>query len=114
MNETLRTQIEEHCQMVQRGAKPLSFLPHQEKYIDEIMAIIKSHDLHCYSEILSEGWRTIYIFKNKKVRFIIAELPREPKTILDHTLIGLLLGYGIDSICDYISQHCPLDEPNLM
>lgn len=114
MNETLRTQIEEHCQMVQRGVKPMSFLPHQERYYDEIIDIIKSHDLNYSSEIISEGWRTIYIYKNKKVRFIIAELSREPKTISEHTLIGFLLGYDINSICDYISQHCPLEEPNLM
>ena len=46
MNEYLKSQIEEHCQMVQRGAKPLSLLPHQERYYDEIVSIINKHNLH--------------------------------------------------------------------
>jgi len=114
MNERLKSQITEHCQMVARGAKPLSFLPHQERYYDEIVSIIKENNLHYSSEILSDGWRVIYIYKNKTVRFLIPELPQKPTKPNEHALLGLLLGYDINSICDYILDKCELEEPNLM
>jgi len=114
MNETLRTQVEDYCQMVQRGTKPLSLLPHQERYYDEIVEIIKTHKLYYSSEIISEGWRTIFIYKNRAIRFLIPELPQEPKTVSEHALLGYLLGYDTDSICNYILDKCELEEPNLI
>lgn len=113
MNDTLKTQIGEHCQMVQRGAKPMSLLPHQERYYDEIIEIIKSHDLFYSSEMISDGWRVVYIYKNKTVRYLIPELPMNPEKPTEHALIGFLLGYDINSICDYITDKCQLEEPNL-
>ena len=114
MNENLKSQITEHCLMVARGVKPLSLLSHQEKYYDEIIKIIKKNKLYYSSEIISEGWRVIYIYKNKTVRFLIPELPQKPIKPSEHTLLGLLLGYDINSICDYILKKCELDEPNLI
>jgi hypothetical protein len=114
MNETLKIQITEHCQMVQRGVKPLSFIPHQERYYDEIVKIIKNHSLFWSSEILSEGWRTIYIYKNKTIRYLIPELPELPEKPSEHALIGYLLGYDTNSICDFILNNCKLKEPNII
>ena len=113
MNDFLTAQIEEHCQMVKRGAKPLSLLPHQERYYDEIVSIINKYGLHYLSELNGDGWRTIYIYKNKVLRFLIAELPIKPEKPGEHALLGYLLGYDTDSICDYILEKCELDEPNL-
>ncbi len=114
MNESLKSQITEHCQMVARGVKSLSLLPHQERYYDEIVIIIKENELHYSSEIISDGWRVIYIYKNKTVRFLIPDLPQKPITASEHALLGLLLGYDINSICDYILDKCELNEPNLI
>ena len=114
MNESLKSQITEHCQMVQRGAKPLSILPHQERYYDKIIEIIKVHKLHWSSELNGEGWRTIYIYKNKALRYLIAELPIKPEKPSEHALIGYLLGYDTDSICDFILDKCELNEPDLI
>lgn len=114
MNETLKSQIIEHCQMVTRGVKPLSLLSHQERYYDEIISVIKENKLHYSSEIISDGWRVIYIYKNKTVRFLIPELPQNPTKPSEHALLGLLLGYDINSICDYILEKCELDEPNFI
>ena len=114
MNEFLTAQIEEHCQMVQRGVKPLSLLPHQERYYDEIVSIIKKYELHYSSELNGEGWRTIYIYKNKALRYLIAEMPMKPEKPSEHALIGYLLGYDTNSICDYILLKCELEEPNLI
>jgi len=114
MNEYLKAQIEEHCQLVQRGTKPLSLLPHQERYYDEIVSIIKKYELHYSSELNGEGWRTIYIYKNKALRYLIAGMPMKPEKPSEHALIGYLLGYDTDSICDYILQKCELEEPNLI
>ena len=114
MNEYLKAQIEEHCQLVKRGVKPLSLLPHQERYYDEIVSIVKENNLHYSSEIISDGWRTIYIYKNKALRYLIAEMPTKPEKPSEHALIGYLLGYDTDSICDYILDKCELSEPNLI
>jgi len=114
MNEYLKSQIIEHCQMVQRGTKPLSILPHQERYYDEIVSIIKKYKLYYSSEIIADGWRTIYIYKNKTLRYLIAEIPMKPEKPSEHALIGYLLGYSTNSICDYILQNCQLEEPNLI
>lgn len=113
MNEYLKAQIEEHCQMVARGVKPLSLLPHQERYYNEIIEIIKANNLHYSSEIISDGWRTIYIYKNKTLRYLIEEMPMKPEKPSEHALIGYLLGYDTNSICDYILKKCELKEPNL-
>lgn len=114
MNDYLRAQIEEHCQMVQRGAKPLSLLPHQERYYDEIVEIIKDYKLHWSSETHGNGWRTVYIYKYKALKYLIAEMPNKPEKLSEHALIGYLLGYDTNSICSYILKHCKLEEPNLM
>ena len=113
-NEYLESQIEEHCQMVQRGAKPLSLLPHQERYYDEVVRIINKYGLYYSSELNSEGWRTIYIYKNKTLKYLIAELPIKPEKPSEHALIGYLLGYDTNSICDYILGNCELEEPNFI
>ena len=114
MNETLRTQIDEHCKMVSRGVKSLSILAHQEKYYDDVVNIIKEANLYYSSEIISDGWRVIYIYKNKTIRFLVPELPQSPTKPSEHALLGLLFGYDINSICDYILDKCELDEPNLI
>lgn len=114
MNKDLKCQITEHCQMVARGVKSLSLLPYQERYYDAIVKIIKENKLYYSSEIISDGWRVVYIYKNKTVRFLIPELPQEPTKPSEHALLGLLLGYDINSICDYILEKCELDEPNLI
>ncbi len=113
MNEYLKSQITEHCQMVERGAKPLSIISHQEKYYDEVISVIKNHKLFYSSEIISDGWRVVYIYKNKIIRFLIPELPQTPTRPSEHTLLGLLLGYDINSVCDFIIKNCELEEPNI-
>jgi len=102
MNEYLNAQIEEHCQMVERGAKPLSFLPFQKRYYNEIIKIIQAHGLYYSTEFKEKEWVTIYFYKNEMIKYLIPDLPSKPKTPIDHMLIGLLLGYDINSICDYI------------
>jgi len=102
MNEALRTRIDEHCQMVKCGVKPLSLLTYQARYHEEVINIIKDYDLYYSSEPNGKGWLTIYIYKNKAIGFLIPELPKTPKKPIEHALVGLFLGYGIDSICEFI------------
>lgn len=115
MNETLKTQIEEHCQMVQRGAKPCSLLTIKTEYNHSLVdRIYDEYNLHAISKRSNETFSELWIFKNNSLRFIIDLLPDEPTTPLDHALLGYLFGYDTDSICDYILKHCQLNEPNLM
>jgi len=107
MNEYLLAQITEHCQMVKRGAKPMSLLPIQNKYNRKATELVMGTGLYYTLEVLNKDWSTIYIYKNKIIDDIIDDLPEIPTTAADHVLLGFLLGYDIESICEYIEKHCP-------
>ena len=106
MNEPLKSQITEHCQMIQRGVKPMSFLPIQSRYKHEAIEIINNNNLLFYFEWLYQGWDTVYIFKNSILMKLIKEIPNNPQTASEHALIGYLCGYNTDSICEFIKENC--------
>lgn len=115
MNEYALAQLNELCQMVDRGCKPVALIsvrvPEYQKAID---IIYKEYTLHAIGKQLNESFFSIFLFKNYDLRFVIDMLPDEPKTPAEHALLGYLFGYDTDSICKYIVKHCELNEPNLM
>ena len=115
MNEYVLAQLNELCQMVARGCKPVALIsirvPEYQKAID---IIYKEYSLHAIGRQLNESFFSVFIFKNFDLRFVLDLLPDEPKTPADHALLGYLFGYDTDSICKYIIRHCELNEPNLM
>jgi hypothetical protein len=115
MNVYALAQLNELCQMVDRGCKPVALIsvrvPEYQKAID---IIYKEYSLHAIGRQLNESFFSIFIFKNYDLRFVIDLLPDEPKTPIDHALLGYLFGYNTDSVCKYIVNHCELNEPNLI
>lgn len=103
MNDFLRGQITEHCYLVQRG-KPVSVLSYQERYHNELSEIIKEAGLLVKCEI-KNSWGVAYIFKNPALRYVLDDLPNEPKTSADHYLLGALFGYDTNSICEHIVKN---------
>lgn len=115
INDFALAQLNELCQMVDRGCKPVALIsirvPEYQKVID---IIYNEYSLHAIGKQLNESFFSVFIFKNYDLRFVLDLLPDEPKTPADHALLGYLFGYNTDSICKYIVKHCELNEPNLM
>lgn len=109
-NEHLRVKLNEHCQMVRKGAKPVSFFPYQKKYHKPVIDFINKKEICFIYQTISDDWNCLYIFKNKTLKHIIVELPKTPKTPSEHALLGYLVGYDTESICEYIEKHCDLDK----
>jgi len=105
MNDHVYVALSEHCEMVARGCKPLSLMPVMTKNKTAILAFLNSTGLSYKLDDLAEGWATLYVYKHPLIEKIIDMLPDEPKTALDHTVLGFLLGYDINSILDFLTLH---------
>ena len=115
MNEYALAQLNELCQMVDRGCKPVALISVRvAEYQKAIDVIYKEYTLHALGKQLNESFFSVFIFKNYDLRFVLDLLPDKPKTPADHALLGYLFGYDTDSICNYIIKHCELNEPNLI
>ncbi len=115
MNEYALAQLNELCQMVDRGCKPVALMSVRvPEYQNAIDIIYREYTLHAICKQLNESFFSIFIFKNYNLRFVLDLIPDEPNTPTEHALLGYLFGYDTDSICKYIVKHCELNEPNLM
>jgi len=115
MNECSLTQLTELCQMVQRGCKLVALMSIRAGEFQTACDIIRDdYNLHIITRPLNESFFAVFIFKNFDLRFIIDLLPEEPKTILDHAVLGFIFGYDSGSIAKYVIENCELNEPNLM
>lgn len=101
--EFIKGEVQAYCMMVKNG-KPAASLAVQERYIDEIITIVKSRQLNSYVECLAEGWKTLWIYKYHHVLEIIRGLPQVPESIVDHWLLGKLYGYDEESIADFLKS----------
>ena len=111
MNEYALAQLNELCQMVYLGCKPVALISVRvSEYQNAIDIIYKEYNLHAIENRVNESFFSIFIFKNYDLRFVLNLLPDEPKTPADHALLGYLFGYDTDSICKYIVNHCKLSE----
>ena len=105
MNENLKYEILLNCQLINRGVKSASIIPFQERYLSEVIEIIKKEPLYYLLEPQStDGWRNIWIYKNPALKIIIESLPECPETPSDHFILGVIFGYSIDSILEYIQK----------
>ncbi|AKN32395.1 hypothetical protein Ccar_16615 [Clostridium carboxidivorans P7] len=101
MNDLNKGKIVSYCEFVSRG-KPTAMMPLQDRYIEEAESIINKNNLFAYIEDLSEGWKTIWIYKEKYMLEIIKNLPEQPKTVFDHWILGKAFGYSDESIKKFI------------
>lgn len=104
MNDSLDSQIREHCFLVNSGAKPVSLLLLQGRYYAEVGELIEKYKLKYHFEPLEDEWFTVWIYKKPILKDIISRLKTEPETALDHFILGCLFGYSIEEICNYIKK----------
>jgi len=103
MNDFLIAKITFHCDMIQKG-KPCSCEPIQDRYIEEAINMITNYKLQLYIEELSEGWKTIWIYKDSYMLEIIKQLPNNPQSAFDHWILGKAFGYSDEAIKNFISS----------
>jgi hypothetical protein len=103
MNNIILEQINFYCDMVNKG-KPSACQAIQERYISKATEIIEENKLKVYIEELYPDWKTIWIYKDDYMLEIIKELPKEPKTIFDHWILGKAFGYSDEAIRDFVDK----------
>ena len=96
-------QIQELCYMVKRG-KPCALMSLKRRYINLAGKICINEGLKFKTYSVDDVWDEFWIFKRVEMSKIIDELPKEPKSDLDHYLLGAIFGYSHDSICDFINE----------
>lgn len=103
LNHILIGKVDTYCYLVQRG-KPCAMLPIQERYLLKVKEHIKKiYGLKIYNEKLSDGWLTLWIYKDDFMIEIIKSLPEKPKTIYDHWVLGKAFGYSDEAIKEFLS-----------
>jgi hypothetical protein len=102
VNPTIMGQIYCYCESIKAECKPMSLMPLQSRYIDKVEEYVKKQGLNIYSEDLSEGWKTIYIFKHEFILEIIKNLPEHPQTPFEHWIVGKACGYSDNAIMEFI------------
>ena len=96
MNETIIANVDLYCQMIHVG-KPCASLAIQDRYVEEIVDRVDNLKLKTYVEDLSNGWKTLWIYKDEYMLDIIKSLP-EPKTKFEHWILGKAFGYSDEAI----------------
>lgn len=105
MDEFIEGQITTYCEFVKCG-KPAAMLPLQDRYVEEAKKIIRNEfNLKFYIEDLSEGWKTLWIYKEEYILEVIRALPEQPKTIFEHWILGKVFGYSEQAIKSFLEAN---------
>ncbi|MNW52994.1 hypothetical protein D3C74_305350 [compost metagenome] len=102
MNEHIESEIRTHCYMIERGCKPASCMPIQNRYVGMTIDICRSYNVKNYLEKLTDGWMTVWFYKYEHMLDIIRNVPDKPETAYDHWVLGKLFGYDEESIGEFI------------
>lgn len=101
MNNYIKGQINTYCELVNCG-KPVAMLALQSRHVNHAKEIIEKYKLNIYIEELVEGWKTLWIYKEKYMLEIIKALPKQPKTIFEHWILGKVFGYSEQAIKNFL------------
>lgn len=101
MNDIIKGKIYTYCELVKCG-KPVAMMALQSRYINYSKEIVEKYELNTYIEELSEGWNTLWIYKDTYMLEIIKALPKQPKTIFEHWVLGKVFGYSEQSIKEFL------------
>lgn len=102
MNEIIEGKLNSYCEFVRCG-KLTAAMALQNRYVKEAQnIIINQYDLMLYIKDLSEGWKTIWIYKDEYMLEVIKNLPEQPKTVYEHWILGKVFGYSDESIREFI------------
>ncbi|WAH38605.1 hypothetical protein [Alicyclobacillus dauci] len=101
--DAIGPELRNYCYMVQRG-KPAASMALQTRYVEEATTIAtEEYQLHIYTEELSDGWVTFWVYKYSHILNVIKMTPQEPVTTFDHWLLGKLFGYEEAAIQEFLS-----------
>lgn len=101
MNDRIKSEIETYCYLIGKG-KPSAMLPIQTRYTETAKEIIHAHKLSHYIEDLADGWKVLWIYKDKYLIDIIKKMPEKPNTVYDHWVLGKIFGYSDEAIREFI------------
>lgn len=104
MNDYLKAKIHTYCYLVKRG-KPAAMIAVQNRYLDDIKSVLTEEELNGYIEELSEGWSTVWIYKDDYLLEVIKKMPEKPKTVYDHWVLGKIFGYSDEAIKNYLRSN---------
>lgn len=98
----IKGQVRSFCYMVVRG-KPAANIAVQKRYTNQVVKLIKNEfDLFTTTKEYYPDWTEIWIYKYVHIGKVISTIPRKPKTITEHWLLGKLFGYSEQAIHDFI------------
>ena len=103
MNNILKEKIHSYCYQIKTG-KPVANVALQNRYIKEAKQIISKNGLKYFTEFLSDGWSTLWIFKKDFMLEIIKALPDKPSSIFDHWVLGKAFGYSDEAIEQFLTK----------
>lgn len=98
----IKGEVSAYCYMVLRG-KPAGMVPIQERYLEEIVAIVDECELSTHVEHLADGWATLWIYKYPHILEVLKSLPPIPESNFDRWVLGKLFGYEEAAIQDFLT-----------
>lgn len=101
--DAIKEQLRLYCDLVKKG-KPAASIAIQERYELESLKLIDSFNLCSYVELLSDGWKTVWVYRYPHILEAIKKSPQVPKTSFDHWLLGKLYGYEEASIHEFLTK----------
>ncbi len=99
-------QLAAYCYMVERG-KPAAMIPIKKSQVKSAIKFVKEiSELMVHTEEISDSdWQIFWVYKHPHILEVIKSLPRVPRTVFDHWVLGKLFGYDETSIQSYLKAN---------
>ena len=105
MDNFLKGEILNYSYSVKRG-KPMALLPVKNLDIKQAQNLVKKQKLFSYTKQINKDWSEFWVFKYPEIEDFIKQLPEKPISKFDHFINGLVFGYSIESIIEFIREKC--------
>lgn len=78
----------------------------KDQAVSAIKFVHKTFHLMVHIQDLNDpDWQTLWVYKHPHVLEVIKSLPRVPKTVFDHWILGKLFGYDETAIQSYLKAN---------
>lgn len=122
LSDNLKAKIEIYCYFINKG-KPTAMEPIKDKDIKETIDIVKKNGLDYFKKnLLRKDWEAfgydntdksyvqVWIYKKPIMLDVIKKMPKRPKTIYDHWILGKIFGFSDEKIEEFIIEYLSLNE----
>jgi len=117
MTNIFLEEIERDCYLVSKGVRAAALLQFRHKRtrdIDKIIEITKRHNVkYELKSFWKNGWTELWIYESDIVRYIINEIPDNPKLSSEHYILGKLFGYSDEKIFKFCKEKAEMNDPNM-